>query len=227
MRTPFIHRPTGNRPLAEKIDQLRQQAQALDPNELAMRIGAEFIPADRAVLQIPWWGQNLHLLWPELIPEDLGNAPVRDDILALLLYHFLISRGEPLTGRWISFSELPDGKFYAQAYQGYSGNVLQTAFSNDQSAFERAASSAGGKRLSILQSPEQSGSSGLPDSAFVFQPLPRLALLAVMWPGDEDFPATYQVIFDASAPQHLPTDVCAILGGMLARRIVRFAMPPV
>jgi hypothetical protein len=48
-----------------------------------------------------------------------------------------------------------------------------------------------------------------------------LPLLAVAWPGDEDFPPAYRVLFDESAPHYLPTDVCAILGSFLTRRIIR------
>jgi hypothetical protein len=51
--------------------------------------------------------------------------------------------------------------------------------------------------------------------------LPRLSLLAAYWAGDEDFPASMRVLFDAAAEHHLPMDVCAIAGGMLTRRILK------
>jgi len=46
-------------------------------------------------------------------------------------------------------------------------------------------------------------------------------LLAVYWQGDEDFPSTCQVLFDASASHYLPTDAYAILGSTLTRRLIK------
>jgi len=45
------------------------------------------------------------------------------------------------------------------------------------------------------------------------------------WLGDEDFPASYRILFDASAGRHLDADACAILGGQLARKIIRAKNP--
>jgi hypothetical protein len=40
------------------------------------------------------------------------------------------------------------------------------------------------------------------------------------WLGDEDFPSSCKVLFDESASHYLPIDACAILGGMLTRKII-------
>ncbi|MFZ5820924.1 MAG: DUF3786 domain-containing protein, partial [Chloroflexota bacterium] len=61
------------------------------------------------------------------------------------------------------------------------------------------------------------------DVAYAFQALPRLPLLVNFWCGDEDFPSTCKILFDKSLSHYLPTDVAAILGGMLARRLARSA----
>jgi hypothetical protein len=46
-------------------------------------------------------------------------------------------------------------------------------------------------------------------------------MLAVVYHlGDENFPASCQILFDASACHYLPTDVCAILGSMLTRKLL-------
>jgi hypothetical protein len=58
------------------------------------------------------------------------------------------------------------------------------------------------------------------DVSFRFQALPYVPVLAVCWQGDEDFPSSYQLLFDAHTPSHLPTDGCAILGSMLTRRLI-------
>jgi hypothetical protein len=127
---------------------------------------------------------------------------------ALLLYYFHTADGTPLSGRWISFSDLPDGRFYNQAFQGYTGRELSRAFGLDPEGFQRAAMRAGG-------TPQDFG-----DLAFKFPILPYVAFLAVLWRGDEDFPSSCQILFDASAPHSLPTDACAVAGSLLTRRLL-------
>jgi hypothetical protein len=132
----------------------------------------------------------------------------------LLLYYFHTADGAPLARQWVSFSELPDGRFYNHAYQGYSGGELARTFGHDLQAFQTAALSQGGEALP----PGIHGMAGA--DAYRFWALPRVPLLAVAWPGDEDFASTYQILFDAAASHYLPTDVCALLGGTLARRLI-------
>lgn len=114
-----------------------------------------------------------------------------------------------MAGKWIAFTELPDGKFYTQAYKGYTGGELTRAFGNDDEAFMQAAESLGGRR-------EFFG-----NIAYSYQVFPRLAIMVVCWLGDEDFPASYNVLFDAAAGHHLTTDACAILGSTLTKMLIK------
>ena len=61
------------------------------------------------------------------------------------------------------------------------------------------------------------------DAGFAFRMLPRVNLALVYHLGDEDFPASCQVLYDASTGHYLPIDVSAILGSMLARAVMRTA----
>jgi hypothetical protein len=146
--------------------------------------------------------------FPALIAYDDSGRELNPALQALLVYHFYTSDGSPSAGNFIAFSELPDGKFYARAFQGYTGDELRRHFGGDRDRFERAALKQGGKGYP------------LGDASFSFQFLPRMALLAVFWAGDDELPAAYQVLFDASASHQLPTDACAIAGSMLARQLI-------
>ncbi len=106
-------------------------------------------------------------------------------------------------------ADLPDGRMYNQAFQGYSGDLIREAVANNLEIFKSAC-------LALDGHPVELGS-----AAFAFVALPRLPLLLTFWPGDEDFPASCKVLFDASARDHLPIDVCAILGSQLAGKIIR------
>lgn len=201
--------------LTERIAQLRAQLRGLDPRVIAARTGAEYrLQADgNGELRLPLWGRPIKVSCPDFQAGELqSERTLSPGMQLLLLYYFSLSDGTPQSGGWISFSELPDGRFYNQAFQGYTGKVLARQFKNDVAAFREAAKKAGGQPLESCH--------GLGDAAFKFEVLPLVSLGVAYWCGDEDFPASCQVLFDAAAGHHLSTDGCAILGSMLTHRIL-------
>jgi hypothetical protein len=202
--------------LPGRVHELRQELRSIHPAQLAARTSATYIPSaedpeeDAGELRLQFWEKEIALDYPGLTARDLETGKeLSIDAQAILLFHFKTSQGTPVVGRWIAFSELPDGRFYATAFQGYTGAAMVQALRGEREAFEKACSAAGGSHYEMG------------DTAYVFQPLPRIPLLAVFWEGDEDFPSSIQILFDATVVHHLPTDVCAILGSMLARRIMK------
>jgi hypothetical protein len=198
--------------LMRRVAMLRRELSGLDPAVLAMRSGAEYraSPSGPAEIRIPVWGRATSVGIPDFIARDPETGEERDPgTQALLAHHLRLTDGSPVEGRWVSFSELPDGAFYFRAFQGYTGDAITRVFGRDLPALGRAAEKLGGVR-------EKEG-----DLSYAYRPLPRIPILLVCWRGDEEFPPSAKLLFDASARRHLPTDVCAILGGTLTRRLVR------
>jgi hypothetical protein len=202
--------------LAERVSELHGALRQVDPLDLAARTGATFLPAGPKIgtFYLSYWNQDISLTFPEFVGRDVRTGEKLGTLdQALLAYYFTISNGTPEIGRWISFSELPDGKFYTQAFQGYTGNKLAEQIGNDSEGFSKAASHLNGRRLS--------SDPPLGDAAFAFQVLPQVSLLAACWLGDEDFPPSYRILFDVGSSNHLSTDACAILGSGLVRRLAK------
>ncbi len=200
--------PAPERPLDRQVRALRRRLREEDPARLAARAGATWHERER-VLRLRLWGQPVRLDWPELAGRDeASNALLPGMSQALLAYYLWTADGTPLADRWIAFTELPDGQFYTRAFEGYSGGPLAATFGDDLAAFGRAARAVAGAPLS------------LGDAAFAFAVLPRVSVAAVAWLGDEDFPPSYRILFDAAVPHQLPTDACAIVGSALTRRLV-------
>lgn len=208
--------PKALKALPGRIQQLRLELQEIDPHLLAQRTSAQIHPAvsdegkNQGEFHLKFWGREIALSYPAFLTRDLESGQeLSIDAQAIILFHFRTSRGTSLAGRWIAFSELPDGRFYASAFQGYTGAALVQAFKGEKTTFEQASQSLDGDQFEIG------------DAAYIFQPLPRIPLLAVYWEGDEDLSSSIQILFDASVVHHLPTDVCAILGSMLTRRLIK------
>lgn len=203
--------PTSAEQLAGRVDELRSTLRVQDPGLVAVRSGSSWLTLgpDRGEIHIPLWGEVCILTFPELTGYNARDEHLPDFKLALLLYYLVTAGGAPLTGRWVSFADLPDGRTYNAAFQGYSGDEIVKAFGLDLDGFKSACSKAGGEPVEV-------GS-----ASFVFQALPRVPLLLTYWLGDEDFPSSCKVLFDESASHYLPIDACAILGSTLTGRVIK------
>ena len=198
------------------MGELRAALQNSNPGQLASNTGAEYLESapGEGKFSLLVWGHPYTISFPGLVACTAGSiieAPVV--LQALLAYYFYTADGIPLAGEWVSFHTLPDGKFYNQAFQGYSGKALARAFGNDHDSLLQAALAAGGK---AAPAPDLPG-----DLALSFWPLPRLPLLLAYWLGDEEFPANGQLLFDRHAAHYLPSDVCAVVGGILTQKIIK------
>jgi hypothetical protein len=130
---------------------------------------------------------------------------------SLILTYLYSADGAPPIDRWLGFRELPDGLFYAQAFQGYTGTELVRNLNGDVAVFRQASEKLQGAALATG------------DAGYVFQVLPHLKLAVVMWAGDDEFPAQAQVLFQESAPHYLVTEGLAIIGSLLIGHIVKAA----
>ncbi len=195
--------------LAERMQELRTTLQFRDPGLIAARSGISYLTfgPDRGEFHIPFWGKAVILTWPNLTGYSDTDDELPPMIQALLLYYLTTADGTVLTGKWVSFADLPDGRMYNAAFQGYSGDEIVKTFGFDLPAFSSACLKAGGK-------PAEVGS-----ASFVMQALPNLPLLVTYWLGDEDFPSSCKVLFDSSATHYLPIDGCAIAGSMLTKKL--------
>lgn len=197
--------------LGDRLAELRARLKVVNPADLASKSGMTYMSQseEEGALIVKVWDRQVMISFPELIAKDAQNGvQLGDSSQALLLYYLTTCDGTPSAGQWISFSDLPNGRFYNQAFQGYTGGKLSQVFGNNSPAFCQVCEKLGGKRVYLLG-----------DAAYVFNVLPFVDLMVVTWWGDEEFDASYQVLFDASAEHHLPTDTCAVLGSNLTHKL--------
>src|SRR5262245_59327509 len=179
-------RSTQASALVERVDELRSALRLLDPEQVAVRSGSSYLTLGigRGELHVPSWGNVCILTWPELTGYDNRAEPLANFQLAFLLYHLLTADGTPLSGKWVSFADLPDGRMYNAAFQGYSGDEVVKIFGMNLDAFKRACRAVGGVEIDLAS------------ASFTFQPLPQVPLLVTYWLGDEDFPSSCKILFD-------------------------------
>lgn len=205
-------RSKDNNPLNRRYEEIREELLGVDPYLLAFRTGAMYKESapNLGEFTLDYWGKGIVINYPNFVARDMESGNELGVFhQTLLAYYFLSSDGASLTGEWIAFSVLPDGMFYKTAFQGYSGDELTRSFGDDMEAFRKAALAIGGT------------SQSLGDQGYSFQVFPLFRVAAVCWLGDEDFPASHRILFDASASHHLSADACAVVGSELVHRLIK------
>lgn len=196
------------------MEKMRKELAATDAVVLAARSGAPFQKSGegQGEFSLDYFDESYIVSYPQFQARLAATGKeCPPELLFLFLYYFHTADGTPAADRWIGYRELPDGMFYSQAFQGYSGARLVNTFGNDLPRLKEAASKAGGEELSHG------------DAGFMFRGLPRVRLAIVYWLGDEEFAPNANVLFDASAGHYLSTDGLAVLGRELCSKIIRQA----
>jgi hypothetical protein len=208
--------PKWEESLEPQVHKAREELRGRDLRQVARDSGAVYYETEAGLghLRLSFFGRPYTIAWPELIVHDAEGRACATPVQAALLQHLVMADGTPLANHWVSLRELPNGAFYEQAFQGYSGNLLARAFKGDLEGFREAARQLGGEPLP------------LGDAAFRFWALPRIPLAVVYWSGGDEFPASAQVLFDASAEHYHHLEMLAHLGAMLCDRLIEARRAP-
>ena len=181
-----------------------------DPELLAALCGAVMgrDKEGRKTLVFNALNQKVSIVWPEVafVTEKTGeDIPIQQQILYL---HYLCgawsSKGAKATGEWISFQEIPDGRFYMDAFQRRAKTPMVMGFGEKPDLLLKVATELYGAV------PFNQG-----DVSVVVQALPLVPIALILWKGDEEFPPDGNVLFDRSIIGLLSAEDVAWLSGMV------------
>jgi len=202
--------PTWAASLEKQLHETQEALRGRDPAEVALWSGATCeAVAGGTRLEVLLWGRPYLITWPDVTVRDKEGQPCPGPFQGLILQYLLLADGAPLENTWVSLRNLPNGAFYEQAFQSYSGNLLVRSFRGDMEGLRAIARGLGGEPLEMG------------DAAFRFWALPRIPLAVLYWSGGGEFPDSAQVLFDNSASHYHHLEMLAHLGGMLCERIVQ------
>ena len=194
------------------VEEARTALRALKPGKLMLRSGCE--QGEGGDFHLTFFWQEYVISADDFTVRQVGaSEDASSFIQSLILTYLVTADGTTPSGRWIGFRELPDGLFYAQAFQGYTGGRLVRELEGGIEAFRRAAEALGGEPLEFG------------DAGYAFTVSPRLHLALVYWEGDEvdGFPPQARVLFEDTAAHYMCTDGLAILGSQLVGRVLKAA----
>jgi hypothetical protein len=194
------------------VQKARRDLPYREPHLVSARAGVVYrrLTDESGEFDVPFWGRQFVVSYPDGIVAVAGTGerpPIAEQILTL--HYLLTADGAPMADNWVAFRELPGGMGYAPAFEGRASNRLKRAFGYDAEGFRKVAEALGGERLAFG------------DASYMFRIFPKLWLAVVLHLADEEFGASASVLFDGAAFHYLPTEDLAVIGGMLAGRLIK------
>lgn len=191
--------------LGVTLDRARAKLSQLDPEEIAKNKKVTWQP-EKGLLSLPSLNEVYYVTFPAGgVSTPLGE-PV-DPRFQVLILHYLLGPGSGLRGQWISFKELPGGLIYQQPFYGRAVLPLIRTFGPRPANLLQAGVALGGRQVNQG------------DAAIEINSFPLLPVRLIIWAGDEEFPPSGTILFDASAPEMLATEDFAVLAEHLVKRL--------
>lgn len=136
-----------------------------------------------------------------------GGLDILDRLL-ILMYIRQAGSGA-LSGIWNAFRDFKDGLIRSESFHGACEIPLATMFEHNQEGIIHSLTSAGAEKVKGFST----------EHSYVIYALPKLPLLVLLWPGDEEFGADCKVLFDSTATVFLDVEALLYLGMALVRHI--------
>jgi len=158
---------------------------------------------------LKYLGRDLIFSFPAGTITASPGDPVslREEIF--ILHYLENASGIPLTGNWISFSEIPGGAFYYPVFAQRCQAALVRTFGNNSESLRSWITTGQAENL------------GLGDVGLRLGVLPRVPLGLLIWRGDEEFSAEGKVLFDSSVSQYLPLEDIVVLAETVVWKLAK------
>jgi len=130
--------------------------------------------------------------------------------IQILLLHYVRTRGNAaLGGTWVSFTDLKAGLMKSKSFSRDCEEPLRLLFDRDPRPVERALERLGAARQQGTPAPV----------AWLIFALPRVPVLLLYWPNDEEFPSKIKILFDATADRFIDVESLTFLVEGLVKNI--------
>ncbi|MFH1169088.1 MAG: DUF3786 domain-containing protein [Chloroflexota bacterium] len=135
------------------------------------------------------------------------DVPIREKLL--ILHYFLTARGTPLSGRLITYKDLPEGTVYFPTFSKRAIKPLVDNFGGEPQRLPEAALALGGHKADFG------------DAATTISAFSRVPITLVLWRGDEEFPPEGNILFDSTVTDYLSVEDINVVCETIAWKLVR------
>ncbi len=132
--------------------------------------------------------------------------------IKILLLHYINTHGKAdLLGKWVSFSELKSGMVKASSFLREAEDPIKELFVSNLEKVSATLKSLGAEQSSDFPTPK----------AWVLFLLPKVPVVILYWPEEDEFPAKVQILFDQTADKFLDVESLMFLLEGLVKNMER------
>ena len=181
----------------------------MDLEERSKKAGADYQKEEEGEkIILHFFSEPYHIQFPQIEFYSPTKKTVSLVTRILLLHYLIRADGNPLTGRWVAYKDIPGGLLYAGVFARRVTDPLQRRFGMTAESFKETGIKSGGDPVAIG------------DASFILKAFPYVPLQYVLWEGDEEFPPSVQVLFDASVDHYLTLEDIVVLGQVMTGRLI-------
>ncbi len=182
----------------------------LDPKTIATNSGAVLKGSIQIALRVA--GDEFLIDFGTRELSFIGRTGEPSHHLQILVLHYLLGSGNAqLANRPATYREFDGGALYYSAFKSRTIDRLLTEFADKPDLLRHVGDAMRAESVKM-------GNVGFKIDFF-----PKIPVTVILWLGDEEVPASANMLFDASAGKILPTEDLSVLGGELVSKLVSLA----
>jgi hypothetical protein len=193
----------------DRLEKLKSESTLLDLAEAAERVGAKFSD-DKLTLKV---------LGKDFSVDAKGNLfaeiHINPWVAAPFLSYILYGQGLPVSGKWVPFRELREGRDRYPLFQKRCEEPLKKVADVYTPLFDDVVHVFGGKQVDKqFQS----------DISVVLHPLPKVPVMICYWLPEDGMDSSLHIFFDETADRNLDVGSLFNLGAGLAQMFTKIAL---
>lgn len=181
-----------------------------DPALVCRRSSARLLVENgRRAISLSYLGRECRVQLPDVLVSPMNSEPFSQRDVLLILHYLVTAGGLPLSGKPVTFRELPEGSVYYPTFVKRCVKPLLDRFADRPAAMVAAAEAIGGVKA-------ETG-----DFSFRILAFPRVPVTVTLWLGDEELPPEGNILFDSTVTGYLATEDITVLCEILAWKLCR------
>jgi hypothetical protein len=203
------NRTTIDQNLNQTMAQLKKKIATIDLAASAQRLGARFSDGK---LTISVLGKAF-----DVDPEGNLSSDIHIHawVTIPLLSYIINSAGRPVTGQWVPFRELKNGKSMVRLFEQRCEKPLKKVADTYTDLFEDMIHIFNGKPVEKQYAA---------DISLILHPLPKVPVLICYWKPEDGLESSLNLFFDSTAEDNLKIDAIYALATGLVRMFEKIAL---
>lgn len=191
----------------------KQKLASINLEEQCQNAGAELkIATNSKIVTLDYLNKAYQITLPETDISPLSSQEIIQPREKLLILHYLIqASGSPVSGKKITYKELPDGASYFPTFYKRAIKPLVDNFGQKPQKLLDAAKKLGGFRADYG------------DLSVTINAFSRVPLTLVLWYGDDELNPEGSILFDNNISGYLSAEDITVLCETIVWRLVKIS----